>query len=801
MSINEQMKAGGQVIPINAAVSAYKQALDLYLKHPSIPTLIYLLDRAVESDIRFIELESVVGLLGYVDGDDAYYGYMGSRYFSKHHKDLYDVRKYRPYDSGAIEILPLIWKFVEKYESDDIWGTDRCIVGFEDYLWIHKDNTDSNQSNIDQASELKSFDELSEFGQLGYEIARAVSESEDAARKFTKIANEAGFKYIPSVAWISELIPKIPDLSSSLQDFSDYILSYFIDENTVEKSIIKIDKENAISLIKIFSYILLNRMLSSVVPQEVEIDFEENFLQTRLSHLSDFEKIENDGARAEYIIIIINLIMLAGKFGIKSVPNQIISQAELECVHLQNSQNESFDLLFMAALPNSALLQVLRAFNRYEGDRPDEYDLGPILRLANYGVKDALDEDLLDETLDRALYGLEEGLFDALRKVCERNVRSWVIPLSSVDEISGLDLEFWNSHEVLKNISNALFQGDIDGDSNKKFLLKTLDDIQHLTDDLEDDFHPAIFLRCFSNSVDFVEFKDENWTKFIWSLINAGQLNFASAVTTIYLLQYGAKRSFNIRFQLNLPELRRILQLLSSGRYFSIVQEAIQILKNNIVDLDPKIKGCLFYFLPLNSDINRISGFDDIELHKRSKNSILGRGVQFDNMDPAAVDHLVKGFALLHDPSLSKYNYTSEALFNYAQFLERELRSRIPLNDVGLMNELSVCGIEVYKNNNVYKLGSSQNSFSLGVLIRVIEVLPKLSENARRKMRKLGVISNHARAIEIIESLDSIRLLRNSIAHSGDSGFSNLPERVSPDNIEQALFGDLGLVNILNESA
>jgi len=511
---------------------------------------------------------------------------------------------------------------------------------------------------------------------------------------------------------------------------------------------------------------------------------------------------ERDEDKAEYIIGISNLLMINAKLGVASVLNGLTTDAELTRKYLNDVNAECVGQACLALIPGSGFAQLINAINQYEGDGPEDYALTEALRVTGYGVKSSLNSDVASELFDASFRGISPNLEQYIRQKFEISIEKWLIPIFHTHSLAYLYPDFWSDEIIVDKISEALYQSDIKNNSACRFNRNELAEVTSHGNYLPLYIHPAIFSRKFSNTVDFVEFSDRDWTRFSLSLESAGQTRYASAVLALYLTICGVKRFYNVdrMVEIDIPEIIEHCKKLRNNDSFSLVRQAISDLFEMYESVPPLLKGSLQDYLPAPKAALASLKVKEVDRFSQYKKDLLETEILLGRLSMQTQDFLVKGYTLARDRELAVYNLSSDAVRNYLLAVEGELRSRCTHLDTGLVEELKYLGIDI-DLKAVDGLQGRRGVFrGLGSICRVLDQYGKLSAGAKTKLKGFAGLAGHAEITKFQSSMRDLIQIRNSVQHADSSSHSagNISGHLS--RVEDLLLNDGGIVRILCES-
>jgi hypothetical protein len=805
---NNNLKSGNSISkiqPISKEVGAYQEALDLYRKHPSLPTFFNLLDQSLSIGARCDLLEKELVHLIDTD-DDQYHGAYGSRYFYRNAKDLKTVNRYRHAQADILSICTSLWRFLEKIKTEDIWGYENYLLGIPDYTYLHDKKhfqdtpilKETPNQNIDSGPP-RILDETRRI------LIDALAKQDESERSLSSLAESRGVPMVPWAAWVSDYLPNRPDLEEGIQDLSEYLSSYYVAIEDSEfpaseftKNPFEIDRDNATALGRISEFLIFNRLFKKIVYKESIFNFE-LFYRERIEHLSSRDGIGGSENEAQYIIAISNLLMISAKLGLNSVDAGLVSEQELTREFLADVDAECLDIACLSPLPASGFAQMLVAINPHEGDRFDNYRVSKALRVADYGAPSNWDPDIFDEMFDEAFSGIDPEVESFLRQKIEKSAESWLIPLQHTSNISRIFDEFWSDDKIVEKISNALFDADKKGSNGCKFITAELDDVSLQAAYFDEENHPAIFSRKFSNKINFIDFKGGQWIELCRSLVRVGQVRHACTVLALHITIIGINRFYNLEVEksINVPSMVRLTTQLMNYDSFAIVRQAIADLFEFHDNVPAILKGSLKEFLPNpKGTIVSIKTKAENQLEQHKKN-LLEAGCRVSRLSNEARDNLLKGYALARAKDIAVFNLSEDAIRNYVVAVEGELRSRAPDIDAALAEELKYLNVDIDWKSRTNGSGRRGVFRGLVSICNLVGQFAKLSVRAQEKLKGFKQLALHDEFDLFRSSMREFVPIRNSVQHADGSGVdpgSNL------ERVEELMFGKGGLVRILCET-
>ena len=797
--MKNKSKKSTNVLSINSSIGEYQSALELFRNYPTMQTYCRLLDKALSANIKIEIIEPELRLLAGVSNQQ-FFCCRGSDFLRKNSRLLRDHDLYYPDLMSSIETSEILWKIFSRFKSDDLYGFENYLIGDSDYSYLVSINEDLTETSTEPTV----YERASELAQIGYEFAKAIGEIEESSRTVQKEAEKLGFKMIPWSAWAADILEHRPELRDGLIDFSDYLSSYFVDDenlqessNQLNKKQIKINQENSKSLLKIVSFLLFHPLIKDLGNKSKVIEFDDFWIE-RLVNYSSIDSYPELNGKAEYILAISNYLLMCGKFGVNSVESELVTIDELKRKFLADCSAEYLDTACLALLPAAGFSQMVAAINPFEGDREDDYFLDDVLRVSDYGVTGVPNKRHLEKIYNSGFEGMNIELIEILKPRTEEKIKEWVIPLTELGNLHHIYKDFWNDEVILEKISASLVHADKEPNVSCQFSSNDINDIASYPDIYDQDHHPAMFARKFANKVDFMRVEDEEWLAFAKSLNSAGQKRFLCVLMALFFTRAGYQSFYNVNnIKFDIPGWTKLLQIAQPLNSFGMVQQSISDMFELVKDIPVIFKGSLQEFLPsLKSDkLPLKSKAGDRYLMYR--NDLLSSGLLLDKLNMESQDLLVKGYRLTRDKDLAVFNLNLFALLNYVLAVEGELRSRIVPFDNQLIEELRHFSVEidfVKDLNTKSRVGKISGLYGIMLLI---ENFTKLSESSRRKLIKIAPLAVHKDCTHFIHSLNKFREIRNSVLHPDQSSVEsqNLVDLVN--TTEGLLFGEGRIVDIL----
>ena len=796
--------------PINPEIQYYQEALNIYRRHPCLPALFAVMDKALEVGVRFQEIESVLDLLTGIEIDQ-FYGAYGSSYFCENDNKLESLSAYRPHSADVLAVSEVLWIFLGRISGDDLWGYQNYLVGISDFCYLKEKEDVGNIDPGNGLTDILNNNTKSALTELAYNHAAALDQKEKIAKLKSEEDLQLGLPMIQWASWVTDLISSRPLFNEGLSDFSDYLSLYYVNREELDLSDFgfasnpkKIDNQNAISVAKIAAFIIFAPLFKKNIYKGGEFKIEP-FWSERIEYLSSRDSFDDLDDKSEYLVAISNLLMVCAKLNIESVTNGIVSDDELERDFLSDVYADYLDGACLAPLPGRGFVQMLVAINNFEGDRADDYLLTYVLRVTDYGLRGSPDPDHLDELFTHAFQGMDSELAETLRNRIERSVKRWVVPLQYTKDLRYLYSDFWSDHVIVEKISESLVETDKKKSSGCLFLREELLDTTVPGDYLSEDLHPAIFTRKFSNVVDFMDFDDHEWLKFAQSLYLAGQTRYAATLLALYLTICGIKRIYYPKASnsIDIPATCKLLRQLSAHDSFQMVRQAIADLFEMYENVPAIYRGSLQEFLPASKAALTLLKVKEKQENKfiRYKKSMIEEGYQLDRLSNQSQDFLVRGYTYARSPELTVYQLSLSALQSYLSAIESELRSRSTDVDRALAEELEYFSIDIVQKPREGKSERRGVFKGLAGIIKMLESFSKLSPNAQEKLSGFYRLATHSDINLFLSSMKDFTKIRNPIQHgdlpnlSGDPVAKKLLAR-----IERLLFDDGGIVRVLCET-
>lgn len=800
--MKNKSRKNSNVLSINSSISEYQSALALFRGYPTMPTYCNLLGKALSANIQIATIESELRLLKGISNQQ-FFCFKGSEYLRSNPSLLHGSNLNFPDSTSSIETAEILWKIFNPYISDDFYGFENYFVGDSDYSYLVSINQDLTETLTTPTI----YERPSELAQLAYELAKAEGEMEDSSRTIQEEAERLGFKMIPWSVWAADILEHRPQLREGLIDFSDYLLSYFVDDenlnessNQLNKKKIKINQENSKSILKISSFLLFYPLVKDLSDKGKDIEFDDFWIE-RLVNYSSIDSYPELNEKAEYILAISNYLLMCGKFGANSVESELITVDELKRKFLADCSAEYLDTACLALLPASGFSQVILVINAFEGDREDDYFLGDILRVSNYGVVGIPNKRHLEKIYINGFQGMNVDLIDILRARTEKKIKKWILPLADVGSLHHIYKDFWSDEVILEKISIALSHADKEPNVSCQFSSHDVNDITSHPDVYSQYHHPAMFARRFSNKVDFMSVEDEEWLAFAKSLNSAGQKRFLCVLMALFFTRAGYQSFYNVNnIKFDIPSWMGLLQIVQPLNSFGMVQQSISDMFELIKHVPIILKGSLQEFLlPLKSDKLSLipNGSDRYIVYRKY---LLSTGLLLHNLNIDSQESLVKGYTLTRDKDLATFNLSSAALQNYFLAVEGELRSRIVPLDNQLIEELQHFNVKI---DFVKEFNSKSSTGKIGGLYGIILLLDnftKLSDSSRRKLIKIAPLAIHKDCSHFIHSLNRFKEIRNSVQHADQLSVKRENCSNLVNEAEDLLFSEGRIVDILCKS-
>ena len=797
--MKNKSKTNSNVLSFNDSSAEYQSALELYRNYPTMPTYCRLLDKALSTNIQIDTIESELKLLLEVSNQQ-FFCYKGSEYLRNNSALLRASNLDYPDLISSIETSEILWKIFQSFGSDDLYGFENYMVGDTDYYYLTSLSKDSTETSIIPTN----YERSPEIHQLVNDLVTAATEMENSSRIIQEEAEKLGFKMVPWSAWIGDLIEHRPELRDGLLDFSDYLSSYFFDEEKSQDSSIqlkgrkiKLTQENSKSLLKISAFLLFKPLIKDLNGKNKNLEFDDFWIE-RLVNYSSIDSYLELNEKAEYILAISNYLLMCGKFGVNSVESELVTLNELKRGFLVNCRAEYFDTACLALLPAAGFSQAVAAINPFEGDREGDYFLDDVLRVAGYGVRSASNKRHLEIIYSNGFEGMNLDLIDILKAKTERKIKKWIIPLIEVGNLPYIYSDFWNDEVILEKISESLTHADREPNISCLFSFNDINDITSHPDVYDQDHHPAMFARRFSNRVDFMRIEDEEWLAFAKSLNSAGQKRFLCILIALFFSKVGYQKFYNSnKSKVDVPGWIRLLQIAQPLSSFRIVQQSISDLFELVKDIPAIFKGSLQEFLPSVNSARLPLKSKEGDRYQMYRKDLLSSGLLLDKLNSESQDSLVKGYTLTRDKELAVFNLNSAALQNYFLAVEGELRSRIAPFDDQLIGELQHFSIEidfVKELNTKSRIGKIRGLYGI---ILLLENFTKLSESSRRKLIKIAPLAVHKNCSHFINALNKFREIRNSVQHADQSSVGSQYLVNLVKITEGLIFGEGQIIDIL----
>lgn len=792
--MKNKSKKTSNVLSINSSIAEFQSALELFRKYPTMPTFCKLLEKTLLANIQIETIESELKLLMGVSKQQ-FFCYKGSEYLKENSSLLLDSNLNYPDLISSIETSEILWKIFKYFKSDDLYGFGNYLLGDSDHFYLTSINEDLEESLTAQTVHERTPD----LDHLITDLVSAIVDMEKSSRSIQEKAEKLGFKMIPWSAWTADILEQRPELKNGLLDFSDYLSSYFVDdENSKEKfNKLKINQENSKTLLKIVSFLLFYPLMKDLNVKNEGIKFDDFWIE-RLVNYSSIDSYSELNEKAEYILAISNYILMCGKFGINSVESELVTVDELKRKFLVNCTAEYFDTACLAPLPAAGFSQIVAAINPFEGDREDDYFLDDVLRVSDYGVTGVPNKRHFEKIYSDGFEGMDIDLVDILKEKTEKKIKNWMVPLNEVGNLQHIYKDLWNDEVILEKISESLIHADREPNISCQFSSSDVNDVTFHPDAYEQDHHPAMFARRFSNKVDFLRMKNEEWLAFAKSLNSAGQKRHLCILMALFFTRVGYQKFYNVsNSKIDIPGWIKLLQIAQPLNSFGIVQQSISDMFELVEDVPVIFKGSLQEFLPSSKSEKLPLKSKDGDRYLMFRKDLLSSGLLLDKLNIECQDSLVKGYILTRDKDLAIFSLNSAALQNYFLAVEGELRSRIAVLDNQLIDELQHFNIDIDSAKDLKTKYRVRKIKGLYGIILLLENFTKLSEPSRRKLIKIAPLAVHKDCSYFINSLNKFREIRNSVQHADQSSIEN-QDLVSLVNItEDLIFGNGKIIDIL----
>ena len=783
------------VLSINSSIAEFQSALELFRNYPTMPTYCQVLERALFANIKIESIESELNLLMDVNNQQ-FFCNKGSEFSRKNFKVLREAGLNFPDSTSNIETSEILWKIFSSFKSNDLFGFENYLIGDSDYGYLASDNEDLSHTPIATAK-----DEVSGLAQIGYEFASAYMEMEKSSKAIQEEVEKLGFTMVPWGAFTAEILEHRPELRNGLFDFSNYLSSYFVDEeeshNSLDQIKIKkliINQENSKSLLKIVAFLLFYPLIRSLNDKAKGIEFDDFWIE-RLVNYSSIESYPEIDQKAEYIVSISNYLLMCGKFGVSSIEADLVTADEMKRKFLFNCTAEYLDTACLAFLPAAGFSQMVVAINAFEGDRVDDYFLEDVLRVSDYGVTGIPSRRHLQNIFDNGFVGMDIELLEILKLKTENKIINWMIPLTEVGDLNHIYNDFWNDEVILEKISESIVYADRTTNITCQFSLNDLNDIAIYPEVYDQDHHPAMFARKFSNKVDFLHFDDSEWLAFAKSLNSAGQKRFFCILIALFFTRTGYQRFYNLsNIKIDIPGWIKLLQIAQPLNSFRIVQQSISDMFDLFKEIPEEFKGSLQEFLPPLKSEKIANKGDKFLMYEKD---LISSGILLHKLNIESQESLVKGYSLTRDESLAVFSLHDGALQSYFLAVEGELRSRIAPFDNQLIEELQHFNIQVDFVKDLKTKSRIGKIRGLYGIILLLENFTRLSEPSRRKLIKMAPLAIHKDFLHFIHSLNKFRDIRNSVQHADQSSVAS-HDLVNLVNIaEGLLFREGQIIDIL----
>ena len=756
-----------------------------------MPTYCRLLEKALSANIKIETIESELKLLAGVSKQQ-FFCYKGSEYLRKNSSLLRHANLDYPDFISNIETSEILWKIFKSFKSDDLYGFENYLVGESDYLYL----TSISEASAETSTTSTTYERSPELTKLAYDCATAMMEMEKSSRALQEEAEKLGLKMVPWSAWTADILEHRPALRDGLLDFSGYLASYFVeDENSHDSTKqIKINQENSKSLLKIVAFLLFYPLIKDLNHKSNEIKIDDFWIE-RLVNYSSINSYHELDEKVEYILAISNYILMCGKFGLSSVENDLVTVDELKRKFLVDCNAEYLDTACLALLPAAGFSQMVAAINAFEGDREDDYFLDDVLRVSDYGVTGVPNKRHLERIYNNGFEGMDVDLINIIKVKTEKKIKGWMLPLADAGNLHHIYKDFWNDEVILEKISESLIHADREPNICCQFSSNDINDMTLHPELYEQDYHPAMFARRFSNKVDFLRVEDEEWLAFAKALNSAGQKRFLCILMALFFTRAGYFKFYNVNnIKIDIPSWVKLLEIAQPLNSFGIVQQSISDMFELVKDIPAIFKGSLQEFLPSLESTKLLLNSKDGDRYSIYRKHLLSSGVLLDKLNMESQDSLVKGYTLVRDKDLAVFNLNSAALQNYFLAVEGELRSRIVPFDNQLIEELQHFRVEIDFVSDINRKSRVGKIRGLYGVILLLENFTKLSEPSRRKLIKIAPLAVHKDCSHFINSLNKFREIRNSVQHADQQ---SVESQKLVNTTEGLLFGEGRIVDIL----
>jgi len=794
-------KKNSNVVPINAEISGYLEALEIFKNLPSFPTLINLMHKALDSNVGFEEIYKEIGRLIDVDRDQ-FFSALGSRTLRKHYDLFKSLGNFNPHTTDLIAVADVLWKLITRIKFADIVTSKTALVNYLD--WNELGIEEPVKDEFVRAEEDNEFSVSLRKAMDGH--IDAIIKQEKISKEFVDSAKQDNLGMFPWAHLIKDVLEQRVELKDCLIDFSDYLSQYFktrdeldIPELGIYRRSIEVSSQNKIYIAKIVAVILFKNLVQEQVFKSSKVPAN-TFLADRIQYFSDIEKIEGVRPKIDYLIAISNLLMISSVLDISGVNESIFTREELNREFHLLLDSETYDDLSILFLPKSAIPSVIENINPWEGERPEELNFGDLFVKLSYGKISSLDGDDLDEYLENIFSGVDPDLEIDLKKVVKSNISKWIIPLYAVSSISHLcvDYDLLDYEAVSERISRALKKSDDSADDACIFLMEDLEEVNtpiwHSSRS-----HPALFARALSSHTNAIEYRPTTWHDLIGALDNVGQYRFANGIAAAMILIQGLIHYYSPDTKEKLPPGKTSLTLkkLSTYKDFNLVETSVSDFFELYKKAPAIYKGSLGSFLP-KAKLKLVSS-STVEQDKivTIKKELISKGINLDVLEPIASELIAKGYVLSRDASFKKFDLSLNALNNYLMAIEGELRARIKTIDQSLIEELSYKNIDVAAK---FKGDSKQSSIKgLISIAKILQAFGGLSQSAQSKLNALRNLAEHTEINSFIGAIYRLTSIRNPINHGDLESLRPSNIQISLLDLEKILF-DNGFLKILCET-
>jgi len=351
--MKNQPNKNSSVVGISSVVDEYRSALEFYRKYSTMPTYCRLLKKALAANVKLSLIESHLELLHGISLEQ-YFCPKGCYYLkAMSFEDYKEANIDFPYSVSNTEVSKYLWDIFRSFKSKELYGFENYLVGQFDFYYLSKSGVDIVEAIKTKVPDFSGETGTSPLAQIGYEHAVESAETEKYARTRATEAEDLGLNMIPWSALVTDTLKNNKELKAGLVDFSDYLSSYFTD-NDLQRDVDDesvtgrtLDAEDATSLMRISSFLLFYSLVFRDDQKNIATSYDDFFIE-RLVNYSSLDAFLNCNERAEYIISISNLLMMCGKFDVESVESGLVTVDELKRKFLVSCTSKYLDTACLA---------------------------------------------------------------------------------------------------------------------------------------------------------------------------------------------------------------------------------------------------------------------------------------------------------------------------------------------------------------------------------------------------------------------------------------------------------------------